>query len=329
MINSLGQGEYFGEIALLEGLKRTATIEATTPLTLLSLSRAKFYEILDKNPALRKQFDQAVAERMDELSKLNEYGESLIEVESGHEGQPELPYTYVDYEEEPREYSLSAVQTILSVHTRVSDLYNGPMDQLGEQLRLTIEAVRERQEWEIINNSDFGLVHNVAPSMIIKPRYGPPTPDDMDELIARVWKKPAFFLAHPRAIAAFARECTRRGVPPPTMNFYGSPFLTWRGVPLVPCDKLLVNGNTRSYLRTGTTNILLVRVGEKEQGIVGLHQTGIPEEKFPSLSVKFNGIDSKSIAHYLVSLYFSVAVLTNDAIGMLENVEVGFYHDYK
>jgi hypothetical protein len=329
LINTLGEGEYFGEIALLEGMKRTATIQATTPLTLLSLSRKKFYEVLDQNPELREQFDKATAERMDQIKKLNEYGESMIDLESGHEGQPELPFTYVDYEEEPREYSLSAVQTILSVHTRVSDLYNGPMDQLGEQLRLTIEAVRERQEWEIINNPNFGLLHSVAPSMIIKPRYGPPTPDDMDELIARVWKKPAFFLAHPRAIAAFARECTRRGVPPPTMNFYGSPFLTWRGVPLVPCDKLLVNGNTRSYQRTGTTSILLVRVGEKEQGVVGLHQTGIPEEKFPSLSVKFNGIDSKSIANYLVSLYFSVAVLTNDAIGMLENVEVGFYHDYK
>ncbi len=31
-----------------------------------------------------------------------------------------------------------------------------------------------------------------------QPRYGVPTPDDLDELLALVWKKPAFFLAHPR-----------------------------------------------------------------------------------------------------------------------------------
>ena len=53
--------------------------------------------------------------------------------------------------------------------------------------------------------------------MTLSTRTGAPTPDDLDELIARVWKEPAFFLAHPRAIAAFGRECTRRGVPPPTV----------------------------------------------------------------------------------------------------------------
>jgi CRP-like cAMP-binding protein len=329
IVNALSDGEYFGEIALLEGTKRVATIQAKSPLTLLSLSRVKFHEILDENPQLREMFKQAGEERMAELAKLNEYGERRIEVEAGHEGEPDLPLTFVDYEENPREYSLSVVQTILSVHTRVSDLYNEPMDQFGEQMRLTIEAMRERQEWEIINNRDFGLVSNVASSMRVKPRYGPPTPDDMDELLSRVWKQPAFFLAHPRAIAAFGRECTRRGVPPPTINLLGSPFLTWRGIPIVPCDKLLVNGKTRADLQFGKTNILLMRVGEKEQGVVGLHQTGIPDEKFPSLSVKFNGIDNKSIAHYVLNLYFSAAVLTNDALGMLENVEVGYYHEYK
>lgn len=329
ILNVRSNGEYFGEVALLEGTKRIATVQAQSPLTLLSLSRAKFYEILDENPHLREKFKQTSEENMARRAQLNDYGERRIEVEAGHEGEPDLPMTYVDYEEYPREYSLNVVQTILRVHTRVSDLYSKPMDQLGEQMRLAIEAMRERQEWEILNNKEFGLINNVASSMRVKPRYGPPTPDDMDELLARVWKKPAFFLAHPRAIAAFGRECTRRGVPPPTVNLLGSPFLTWRGVPIVPCDKLLVNGKTRSDFHFGKTNILLMRVGEKEQGVVGLHQTGIPDEKLPSLSVKFNGIDSKSIAHYVLNLYFSAAVLTNDALGMLENAEVGFYHDYK
>jgi hypothetical protein len=166
--------------------------------------------------------------------------------------------------------------------------------------------------------------------MRVKPRYGPPTPDDMDELLARVWKKPAFFLAHPKAIAAFGRECTRRGVPPPTVNLFGSPFLTWRGVPIVPCDKLLVDGRTRTDFQHGRTSILLLRVGEQEQGVIGLHQPGLADEKnCPSLTVRFNRIDSRSIAHYLLTLYFSVAVLTHDAVGALENVEVGFYHEYR
>ena len=87
-------------------------------------------------------------------------------------------------------------------------------NQLEEQIRLTIEGIKERQEWELINSKKFGLIHSVDPSMRISTRYGAPTPDDLDELLALVWKKPAFFLAHPKAIAAFERECTWRGVPP-------------------------------------------------------------------------------------------------------------------
>jgi hypothetical protein len=107
-----------------------------------------------------------------------------------------------------------------------------PLDQLREQIRLTIESMKEAQEWQLINNPDLGLLHNIEPSMRVHSRSGTPTPDDIDELILRVWKKPAFFLAHPAAISAFGRECTRRGVPPPTIQMFGSPFLTWRGIPV-------------------------------------------------------------------------------------------------
>ena len=72
-----------------------------------------------------------------------------------------------------------------------------------------------------------------------------------------------------------------------------------------------------------------MRVGEPKQGVVGLHQTGLPGEQLPGLSVRFMGIDSYSTASYLVTLYFSAAVLTEDALGVLENVEVGNYHDYE
>ena len=47
------------------------------------------------------------------------------------------------------------------------------------------------------------------------------------------------------------------------------------------------------------------------------------------LSVRFMGINPKAIAQYLVSLYCSLSVLTDDALGVLENVTVDHYHDYK
>ncbi|HEY0219636.1 MAG TPA: family 2A encapsulin nanocompartment shell protein [Afipia sp.] len=229
--------------------------------------------------------------------------------------------TFVDYEEQPREYFLNAVTTVLDVQTRVSDLYSHPFDQIQEQLRLLIEKVKERQEGELINNKEYGLLASTAPSMKVSTRKGPPTPDDLDELISKVWKEPAFFLAHPLAIAAFGRECTRRGVPPPTLTMFGSPFLTWRGLPLVPSDKVPVD-------EAGKTKILLLRTGEKKQGVIGLFQPGVPGEVTPSLSVRFMGINRKAIASYLVSLYCSLAVLTEDALGVLEDVEVGRYHEY-
>ncbi|HNB55215.1 MAG TPA: family 2A encapsulin nanocompartment shell protein, partial [Anaerolineales bacterium] len=231
-----------------------------------------------------------------------------------------LPDTFVDYDTNPREYFLNTVSTVLDIHTRISDLYSVPHDQIKEQLRLTIETIKEKQEGELINNPDYGLLANVDKSQRLNTRTGAPTPDDMDELIAKVWKEPAFFLTHPRGIAAFGRECTRRGVPPPTVSLFGSQFLTWRGLPLIPSDKV--------PLENGRTKILLLRVGEKRQGVVGLYQGGLVGEQSPGLSVRFMGINHNAIASYLISLYCSLAVLTEDALAVLDNVETGKYHEY-
>jgi hypothetical protein len=255
--------------------------------------------------------------------------ESAVEVICGSRGEDSLPDTFVNYEEQPREYTLNSISAVLDVQTRVSDLFSNPFDQIREQLRLTIEAVKEQQEHELINNADYGLLTNVPASQRIKTRKGPPTPDDLDELISKVWKEPSFFLAHPRAIAAFGRECTRRGVPPPTITLFGSPFLTWRGLPLIPTDKLLVDGQSEPAGPGGKSNILLIRGGEQKQGVIGLFQPGLPGEQTPGLSVRFMGIDRKAIGSYLVSLYCSAAILTDDAIAALEDVDVGHYHDYK
>lgn len=231
-----------------------------------------------------------------------------------------LPVGLSDYEAQPREYVLSSVTTTISVHTRVSDLFRSPMDQTKEQLTLAVDKLKEKQEDELINNASYGLINNADPEMRVKTRKGPPTPDDLDELIATVWKEPSFFLAHPKAIAAFGRECTRRGVPPPTTTMFGAPFLTWRGLPLVPCDKLRIKDNK--------TNVLLLRTGERKRGVVGLFQPGLPGEVSPSLSIRMMGINAQGATQYLLSLYCSTAVLVHDALGVLEGVTLNHYHEY-
>ena len=234
----------------------------------------------------------------------------------------QLPRTFVDYDEAPREYFLNAVSTVLDVHTRISDLYSSPHDQIKEQLRLTIETIKANQESELINNAAYGLLAQVTDEQRIFPLSddGGPTPDDLDELLTKVWKEPAFFLAHPLTIAAFGREATRRGTPPPTVSLFGSQFITWRGVPLIPSDKIPV--------ADGKSSIILLRVGDRRQGVVGLFQPGLAGEQSPGLSVRFMGINDQAISSYLISLYCSLAVLTPDALAVLDDVRIDRYHDY-
>ena len=243
-----------------------------------------------------------------------------VDIQCDNYDESPLPETFVDYEKNPREYRLKAVHTILDVHTRVSDLYSSPHDQIAQQLRLTIEAIKEHQEGELINSPDYGLISNTADKQKVSTLAGPPTPDDLDNLIALTWKEPGFFLTHPRGVAAFGRECTRRGVPPPTVSLFGSQFLTWRGIPIIPSDKVpLVDGKTQ---------FLLIRTGESRRGVVGLFQPGLAGEQSPGLSVKFMGIDRSAIASYLVSLYCSLAILADDAVALLEDADVDKFHDY-
>jgi hypothetical protein len=243
-----------------------------------------------------------------------------VTIKVGEENEEPLPQTYVDYETHPRELTLRAVSTILDIHTRVSDLYSSPHDQITQQLRLTIETIKEHQESQLINSAEYGLLSQVTAAQTISTLTGPPTPDDLDGLIAKVWKSPGFFLTHPLGVAAFGREATLRGVPPQTVSLFGSQFLTWRGIPIIPSDKVPVTD--------GATKFLLIRTGEERQGVVGLFQPGLAGEQAPGLSVRFAGINRSAIATYLVTLYSSLAVLTDDALGLLDDVRVDSYHDY-
>ncbi|WP_461028885.1 family 2B encapsulin nanocompartment shell protein [Streptomyces sparsus] len=290
------------------------TLRSVTSGTVLVLDRASYQEVLERAGSLREHL---TAFRAALPAQRNAEGEAAIELAAGHHGEQELPGTFVDYDTTPREYELSVAQTVLRVHSRVADLYNEPMNQVEEQLRLTIEALRERQEHELVNNREFGLLHNADLGHRLHTRTGPPTPDDMDELLASVWKDPTVILAHPKAIAAFGRQCSSRGVYPAFVDYQGHQVPSWRGVPVLPCNKIPVS-------ETGTTSMMVMRTGEQAQGVVGLHRTGIPDEYRPSLSVRFMGINEKAVISYLVSAYFSAAVLVPDALGVLEDVETGF-----
>lgn len=313
----LADGDRFGEDALLDADARwDCTATAETAGTLLTLSRADFAAVQSASPDLRAHIQRFGALPR---QRQNKHGEAEIAMSAGHTGEAELPGAFVDYELNPREYELSVAQTVLRVHTRVADLFNGPMNQTEQQLRLTIEALRERQEDELINNREFGLLHNAAFKQRIQPHSGPPTPDDLDELLCRR-RGTRFFLAHPRTIAAIGREWNARGIHPHPVDVDGQPVPAWRGVPILPCDKIPISENS-------TSSILALRTGEDNQGVIGLRRTGLPEEYEPGLSVRFMGITEQAIISYLVTTYYSAAILVPDALGVLENVQIARRRD--
>jgi hypothetical protein len=309
----LSDGDYFGDQVLAGSSSNWEfTVKAVTPVTVLSLRWQAFQEMNGQSDPLRAHIRDLLASPD---KPRNKSGEATIDLASGHDGEPSLPGTFVDYELAPREYELNVAQTMLRVHSRVVDLYNQPMSQLDQQLRLTIEALRERQEDDLVNNREFGLLHNADLQQRISTRTGPPTPDDLDELLCRR-RKTRFFLAHPKTIAAFGRECTNRGLYPGETQVNGKRATSWRGVPLLPCDKIRIS-------ETGMSSILAMRTGEEDHGVIGLHQTGLPDEYRPGLNVRFMGVNNRAVISYLVSTYYSAAVLVPDALGVLENVEIG------
>jgi CRP/FNR family cyclic AMP-dependent transcriptional regulator len=60
----LGPGDYFGEISLIDGLPRSATVTATSPMRTISLVSWAFRPILDKEPEVSKALLKVMCARL-------------------------------------------------------------------------------------------------------------------------------------------------------------------------------------------------------------------------------------------------------------------------
>ena len=86
-------------------------------------------------------------------------------------------------------------------------------------------------------------------------------------------------------------------------------------MPILPCNKIPIS-------KEQTSSIIAMRTGEKNQGVIGLRKTGLQDEYEPGLSARYMGINEQAIISYLVSTYYSAAVLLPDALGVMENVQI-------
>ena len=65
---TMGPGDFFGEIALVERTTRTATVTTTTPLRFFVLTSRGFWSLLDLNPEVERKILRALAKRALALS---------------------------------------------------------------------------------------------------------------------------------------------------------------------------------------------------------------------------------------------------------------------
>ena len=63
-IATLGGGDFLGEIALVDELRRTATVTAETPVRLFVLTRADFHRVLDDHPNVERKVLRTLARRL-------------------------------------------------------------------------------------------------------------------------------------------------------------------------------------------------------------------------------------------------------------------------
>ncbi|QEK38688.1 family 2B encapsulin nanocompartment shell protein [Candidatus Cytomitobacter primus] len=320
VISTLHSGKFFGGFKALN-YDNHAKIKVRTSIqgSMLVIDHDTLKIILE-NDKLRYYIKSTIMDYENEYNT----GEHKAKLISSYTDEPPMPKSYIKYDEAPEEVELDVIQSVLGIHSRIHELYNNPHPQLESQLKILIQNILEREEWEIFNNANHGLLNQVACDRKITTRTGPPTPDDMDELLSVLWKDPSVIVAHPKAIAAFARECTKRGVPPVIIRMFGSNLITWRGVPLVPCDKI---GIMKRPDGLAFTNMIAMRLGMEKQGVIGLNKADISYGGIPSLSVRPMNTDDMSVINYLITKYYNVAVLVPDALAMLCNIEIGHYND--
>jgi len=63
-VATVGPGQYFGELSLLDGAPRNATVTARTPMTLIRLGRQEFSAVLDSWPGVAHKLLQQMAQRL-------------------------------------------------------------------------------------------------------------------------------------------------------------------------------------------------------------------------------------------------------------------------
>jgi hypothetical protein len=240
------------------------------------------------------------------------------------------------YAAPPREIKLEVVQSVVKIATRVPTLYSDNYDQLQSQLNVASEFIYETVENLVFNHPDYGLLldKNIHERMRFQ-ADGPAAPDVLDDLLARAWRRPDVFVMHPETLAVFRKQANKLSLSLEEVDVFGSPFTAWRGLPIVPSNKIHLisksaggkdggkEGKPKPRIPAGTTSsVLLIRLGESKQGVVHLSAKGTETgPRLPGISVEFMGVSDQAVAAYLLTSFTGVAILST---GGLARADVTF-----
>ena len=72
-VKILEDGDFFGEIALLSNVPRTATVRTVEPTLLISLKRARFLELVASVPGMHDKLEKTMGIRLGELTELSHH----------------------------------------------------------------------------------------------------------------------------------------------------------------------------------------------------------------------------------------------------------------
>jgi CRP-like cAMP-binding protein len=67
-IATFGEGDFFGEVSLVQDVPRNATVTATTPIRCFVITRGRFLNLLDDLPGVERKVMRALAKRLSTVS---------------------------------------------------------------------------------------------------------------------------------------------------------------------------------------------------------------------------------------------------------------------
>lgn len=213
----------------------------------------------------------------------------------------------VEYRHQPEEIEMVAIETLVKIPSKIYDVMNYPHNQTNHQIRLTIENLYEQQEKYFINNIHTGLIAYCSKNNRIKTYNSQISPDILDDLLALVWNKPSFYLVHPIILTEICKACNNKALNMGTTELFGYQFITWRGLPIVPCDKI-------PYSTSSNTYAFLIRTGTNDSGVVQLYNMTPTKSGHSGIFIESSMTDNLGSVNTRITLYTNVAVLSSESI---------------